>query len=138
MMTVSLSIGAVGYLLNAFTVPSNGKIMFMVYYIFYAVYMAGSNSGIMNLTFDYVKTEDRACALGIKSAIGGMAGFLASLCGAKIVSAVQGSGNLVMGHTIYAQQILSFLTFIIYIAAAIYVKNAIHKINNNIKRSVEL
>ena len=52
MMTVSLSIGAVGYLLNAFTVPSNGKIMFMVYYIFYAVYMAGSNSGIMNLTFD--------------------------------------------------------------------------------------
>ena len=68
-----------------------------------------------------------------------MAGFLASLCGAKIVSAVQGSGNLVMGHTIYAQQILSFLTFIIYIAAAIYVKNAIHKINNNnIKRSVEL
>ncbi len=131
MMIVSFSTAAAGFLINAFTVPSNGKILFTVYYIFYAVYMAGANSGIMNLAFDYVDDKHRASALGIKSAVGGIAGFLASLLGARILSAVQTNGNALFGHTIYAQQILSFISFAVYLAAAIYTKKIIHDKTNN-------
>ncbi len=128
MMLVSFAVGAAGFFINAFTVPANGKILFTVYYIFYAVYMAGSNSGIMNLAFDYVSPENRAGALGVKSAIGGLAGFSVSLVGGLIVHAVQNRGNLIFGHTVYAQQILSFLTFLIYVTAMIYIKKSIFKI----------
>lgn len=127
MMILSFLIAAAGYLINSFTVPSNGKVLFTVYYIFYAVYMAGANSGIMNLTFDYVKEENRAAALGIKSALGGTAGFFASLLGARILSAVQNGGNMIFGHTVYAQQILSFISFAVYAAAALYVKKVIQE-----------
>lgn len=128
MMTLSFSIGAIGFLINSFAVPSNGKIVFTVYYIFYAIYLAGSNSGIMNLTFDYVEEKDRVCALGIKSAVGGAAGFIASLCGARVVTAVQGAGNTVLGYTLYAQQILSFITCLTFVIAAVFIKTKVKKV----------
>lgn len=126
MMIVSFSIAAAGFFINSFTVPSNGKILYTVYYMFYAIYMAGANSGIMNLAFDYVDEKNRASALGIKSALGGTAGFLASLLGARILSVVQANGNTLFGHTIYAQQLLSFISFAVYVAAAVYTKKIIH------------
>jgi len=89
--------------------------------------MAGSNSGMMNIVFDYVHHEDRPYALGIKSAIGGLTGFLLSLVGAKVVSAVQANGNILFGRTIYAQQILAFITFLIFIFVALYIKMIIMK-----------
>lgn len=122
MLILSFMIGAVSFLINTFCVPENGKIVYTVYYALYAVYMAGSNSGIMNITFDYAEKEDRTYALGVKSAIGGVFGFLASLVGGSIVSSVQSCGNVVMGHTIYAQQILSFIAFAVLMFAAIYTK----------------
>ncbi|MDD6485297.1 MAG: MFS transporter [Clostridiales bacterium] len=127
MMILSFEFGAVSFLINTFTIPANGKLFFALYYVFYAIFMAGANSGMMNIVFDYVKYEDRPYALGVKSAIGGIFGFLASLVGAALVSVVQTKGNTVFGITIYAQQILSFITFIVFAFIVFYIKNVILK-----------
>jgi len=127
MMMVCFVIGGISYLILTFTCPANGKIFYALYSIMHGIYMAGSNSGMMNIVFDYVHHEDRPYALGIKSAIGGLTGFLLSLVGAKVVSAVQANGNILFGRTIYAQQILAFITFLIFIFVALYIKMIIMK-----------
>lgn len=127
MMIICFIMGAAAFFVNIFTMPVNGKILYAVYMILYGAFMAGANSGMMNIVFDYVKTEDRAYALGVKSALGGIAGFIASLVGAKIVSSVQASGNVFCGMNIYAQQILSFISFVLYMFIVFYVKKVIMK-----------
>ena len=122
MLMLSFGIAAVAYFINIFTVPSNGKIVYAIFYSIYGVYMAGANSGLMNIVFDYVSHEDRSCALGVKSALGGIVGFGASLVGAEIVNMVQSNGNIVFGRTIYAQQILSFIAFVVFVYTIFYIK----------------
>ena len=141
MMTVSFLIGAVSFLIYSFGTPENCvslnlfgsavviNIFYIGYSILHAVYMAGSNSGMMNITFDYVSHENRRYALGIKSAIGGLAGFLATLAVSPFVDFVQENGNKLFGIKIYAQQILSFLTFVIFLLLVIYIRKVILKMN---------
>ena len=128
MLSLCFMIGCIAYCFNIFTVPANGKVFYALYYMIYGVYMAGANSGIMNITFDYVKPEHRAYALGVKSAVGGLFGFLAALVGGRIVAAVQASGNLLLGNTVYAQQILSLLAFGLFAAAVVYINRVIVKL----------
>lgn len=127
MLVISFSLGSLGFLINVFCVPSNGHVMFMLYQLINAAYYAGVNSGIMNITFDYVKHEQRPYALGIKAAIGGVAGFVASLAGAKIVDCIQANGNKIFGVTVYSQQILSFIAFVALAIVVVYIKTVIMK-----------
>lgn len=127
MMAVCFGIGAAGFLVFAFAMPSNGLIMYTAYCILSGIYNAGVNGGMMNITFDYVSHEDRPYALGVKSAIGGLAGFLASLAGAKVVDIIETNGNMIFGYSIYAQQILSFAAFLLYVFIVFYIKNVIMK-----------
>jgi len=129
MLTVVFFIGAIGYLFIVFATPSSGKIMYPLFLIVNGIYYAGSNSGIMNIAFDYTKHENRAAALGIKSAVGGIAGFLASLIGGEVVSMMQRGGNQIFGITIYAQQILAFVSFIAMMAVVFYIRKVIYKMN---------
>ena len=66
-----------------------------------------------------------ACA--IKNSIGGVCGFLASPLGARILSAVQENGNMVLGVPLYGQQLLSLLSFLVITAAVLYVHFVIEK-----------
>lgn len=131
MLVISFFIGALSFLINTFTTPSNGKILYAIYCVIYAVFLAGGNSGIFNITFDYTLKENRICAVGVKTAIGGLWGFFTSLIGARIVSAVQANNNIVLGHTIYAQQILSFISFIIFAIIIVYTKTVILKMKRH-------
>ena len=64
----------------------------------------------------------------MKSAVGGLFGFLAALVGGRIVAAVQASGNLLLGNTVYAQQILSLLAVGVFAAAVVYINRVIVKL----------
>ena len=128
MLCICFAIASVAFGVNIFTVPSNGKVMFAVYSCIYAVSMAGINSGLMNIIFDYVPNDDRAPALGIKSALGGLVGFFSSFLGAFIVHSVQSKGNIVFGMTIYPQQILSAITTIMIIAVVVYMLTVVEKL----------
>ena len=137
MLIIAFTIAAAGFFINIFTVPSNGRYMFAIYYCIYAVSMGGINSGLMNITFDYAKPENYTSVLGIKSAFGGLSAFIASLIGGAVVSAVQKAGNRVFGIEIYAQQILTAVTFVTVVLLIIYMKKFIAPLPmaNNEKKS---
>lgn len=121
MLAICFAIAMVSFAVNIFTVPSNGKYMFAVYSCIHSVSMAGINSGLMNIIFDYVPVEDRAPALGIRTALGGVSAFLSTFLGAYIVHSVQAQNNVVFGVTIYPQQILSAISTVICGCVVLYV-----------------
>ena len=90
--------------------------------------MAGINSSLSNIAFDYVDERHFSVALGAKNAVGGTVGFLASLAGGLIVSAMQDGGNRLFGSTVYAQQVLSCVTFLLLIGMVVYLVVVIRKL----------
>jgi len=132
MLILNFSFGALGFLTMAFTCPSNGTYMYVVYMIFYALCTAGSNGGMTNIAFDYTTHELRAQALGVKNAIGGVANFIAALVGARAVTMVQTTGNQLFGVTVYAQQLLSFVSFVILVCSVLYLKFVIGKLKKTV------
>ncbi len=133
MLTICFTVAAAAFFLNIFTVPSNGKVMFAVYYCTYAVAMAGINSGLMNIIFDYVPSHDkgngeRAAALGIKYAAGGLSAFFAALVGGVILSSIQGAGDMLGSLHVYAQQVLSAIAFVCCAGLVVYMKTVVTKL----------
>ena len=118
---------AVGYLCIVLAVPSNGAVMFTLYYIFHGVAMGGVNSALINLVFDYVAPEKRADSLAICQAASGLVGFLATLAVSPLVTLIQKNGNKIFGLNIYAQQLLSFFSMLIVIGIVFYIRFVIMK-----------
>jgi uncharacterized membrane protein len=85
--------------------------------------MAGINSGVINLVYDYVEDKDRAAAMGVKNALGGVLAFLTALLSGAIMSQVQsGGGFKIFGITLYAQQILSILSVVAIVILIAYMR----------------
>ncbi len=120
MLRICVLIASIGFFINIFSTPETGKITYTIYYMIFAISMAGINSGILNLTFDYVKEENRSVAIGWKSAIGGVAGFLTSCIESVFIEKIESNGNSLFGITVYPQQILSLVSAVILAILAIY------------------
>ena len=108
MVRLCLAVAALAFLVNTFCVPENGKIVFTVYYTLYAIAMAGINSALINLCYDYAPVEKRTSALAITQAISGCVGFFTTLIMSLVVEKIQESGNTLFGIPLYAQQFTSF------------------------------
>ena len=108
-----------------FAVPSNGVIMFALYYFFYGVAMGGINSALINLIFDYVAPEKRSDSLAITQAASGLVGFLTTVCLSPLVTLVQDSNNTIFGVNIYAQQLCTLISLLFTAVSVIYVKKVI-------------
>jgi MFS family permease len=131
MLNVCFVVVAVGFSVNAFTVPSNGKVLYTVYYMLYAIGMAGINSSEINLIYDYVVPEKRVVALALKSTLAGFAGFFTTLIVSPLVSYIQNSGNALFGLHVYAQQVCSALAVIGTLIALLYLNVVVKKIKVN-------
>ena len=129
MLTICFTIMAVCFALNVFTAPSNGKVLYSVYYIGHCIGMAGINSSIINLIYDYVGKEERMCALALQQTCGGLAGFLITLALSPVITAIQANGNTVFGTTIYAQQIFSLISFVMTVALLVYMNTVVRKLD---------
>ena len=79
MLSVCFIVETAAFAINAFTVPTNGKVFYTVYYMLDAVGMAGINSGAINLIYDYTEKERRTEALALKNAFSGFADFFTTL-----------------------------------------------------------
>lgn len=104
-----------------FTSPS-ARWLYGVYYGLWAIAYAGYNVAYTNLTYDYVSDTDFASFFGLRSAICGAAGFGISLLGSLLVSFMQSHGNMLFGHTVYAQQLLSLSAALFYGIKILYDK----------------
>ncbi len=122
MMRKCLVILAISNTFIVFAVPSNGVLMFTLYYIAHGIAMGGINSALINLVFDYSSYETRADALAITQAVAGVTGFLTTLVVSPLVSFIQSRGNVLLGINVYAQQILSIISVVMALIAFIFVK----------------
>ena len=123
-MSVSLIAMTVGLIINSI----GGRVCHIIFYVLYAVTLAGMNSGVMNIIFDYVPREKRNGAVSILYTIGGLVGFISTLIAKPLVDHVQRSGNsfLFFNH-IYAQQILSAIGAVLTLIALIYLNTVVKR-----------
>ena len=115
----------------AFAVPGNGKVMFLLYYIFQGITFGGISNALINLVFDYVTVEQRADSLAITQAIAGSTGFITTLLISPVVSFIQNNGNKVFGLSIYAQQFVSIIALVVSISAVFYIRFIFIKKSSN-------
>ena len=124
-MMISFAAVAVAFLAMCFAMPET-RWLYLVYASLHAFAMAGINSGVINLIYDYVAPAERAVAMGVKNALGGILGFFVALFSGFLLGKIQEAGGFSMfGITIYAQQVLSFLSFLGAIALVIYMRTVI-------------
>ncbi len=127
LLSICFLLAASGFAVNFFAAPGT-RYLYVAGHCLYAVAMAGLNSGIVNITFDYIDTEHFSAAMGMRNALGGVIGFLVTVLGSRIVTAIQANENSLFGFPVYAQQVLSLLTCAIMIAAVFYTRTVIKKL----------
>jgi len=127
MIRLCFLIMSIGFFLNVFAIPSNGKVLFILYNVFHGIAMGGINSALINLVFDYVPVEMRSDALAMNQATAGLVGFFATLIMSSLVTFIQKHENHLFGIPVYAQQATSFIAFVFTVAAAVYVSQVIIK-----------
>ena len=99
----------------------SGVAFYTIYAILYAASMAGINSGIVNLVYDFVPRENRTAALAVKNTLVGFAGFFTTLAASPFVEYVQKSGNkFLFFDSIYAQQVLSAFSVVVIAICIVY------------------
>lgn len=116
---LGLIIIATAMLINVFTTPKTAFLI-IIYTVLYNVSMAGVSGNITNITYSYVDSRYFAEASAIKNSIAGLFGFGASLLGGKILAAVQANGNTVFGIPMYGQQLLSAISFVMFIITILF------------------
>jgi len=120
MLIACLAVSALGYLINIFTVPDNGKLFFTAYYSCHAIAMAGINSALTNLVYDYVEPSRRADAIAVTQTVAGVVGFLTTLGMGVLVEWIQDHGNRFLGMDLFAQQVCSAISFILNLIVIAY------------------
>ena len=128
MLVTCCSVAAGAYFLNIFTCPANGKVLYPIYYGLHCISMAGINSAMINLIYDYVQPEDRTGALALNQSVSGVAGFLVTLALTPAMKAIRGRGNVIFGRTVYAQQIFSGVSLLIVAVLITYLCTVIKKL----------
>ena len=85
--------------------------------------MAGINSGVINLIYDYVVPAERAVAMGVKNAMGGILAFLTALVSGAVLGSIQAAGGFkIFGLNLYAQQVLAVFSLVGVSALIIYMR----------------
>ena len=95
-----------------------------------AVGMAGINSAVINLIYDYVDKEKRIGALALKSTLAGFAGFFTTLAVSPLVSYIQKNDNHLFGISVYAQQVVSAIAVLLLVALIVYLNLVVCKMQN--------
>lgn len=136
MLNICFIIAMVAFSINVFTTPANGKFLYTIYYMLYAISMAGINSSTINLIYDYVDKEKRVGALAISSTFSGIAGFLTTLAVSPLISYIQSNGNTLFGLNVYAQQVASLISVVLIGILLIYLNTVVKKLDNKQKNNL--
>ena len=133
MAILCYAIFGVAFAVNAFTNPSNGKVMYVLYAIVHSIAMAGANSCIINLLYEEVKPELRMSAYAVQNAVAGLIGFLGAIVAGVFVDTVQAnSSGTLLG--LYAQQWLSIFGVFLAIVLVLYITLFVKKKVNDAKQ----
>ena len=128
MLILCFSVQALALAINTFTVPANGHVFFFIYAALNYISMAGINSALINLVYDYVPGRMRTAALAFQSILNGLVGFSTTLIASRLVAYIQGSGNRFLGLNVYAQQVLSAISFAVCLLTILYLCFVVRRI----------
>ena len=131
MLYICFGIEGIAFLMAMFITPSNGSVMYIIYYILYCIGCAGLNSSIINLIYDYVDYDNRIGALALVNTASGFAGFFATLAVSPLVDYIQENGNQIFGMNIYAQQLMPLFSLIIVGVILVYLVTVISKLKKH-------
>ena len=120
LLLIGFSIAVVGFAVNVFTVPTNGKYLFTGYYVLYAISLAAISGGLLNLVFTEVPDHLRMCAYALEQSLSGISGFIASTLGGLLVGHIQSQNNTLFGIPVYAQQVLSLIGTLFVVFAILW------------------
>lgn len=124
-MTLSFIVVGVSYVFQIFTAPST-RWLYLVSVCLHAFAMAGINSGVINLIYDYVVPAERAVAMGVKNALGGILAFLTALVSGFVLDNIQSAGGFkLFGFNLYAQQVLAFFSCVSVSLLIVYMRRVI-------------
>ena len=123
---LGLILQAIAYLIIVFTNPSSWWLI-IAFTALNSCATAGTNQNSFNITYSYVDSKYITQAMAFKNSIGGLCGFLSSLAGGKLLSVIQENGNQLFGISVYPQQVLGAISFILLVAAVIYTSKVIDK-----------
>lgn len=118
---VALYIAAAAFLCVVLTAPSS-RWFIVAFTLLIAVSQAGVAQNLLNIVYDYVPAAYFVQASSIRSCVGGLCGFGAALMGGWLLGFVQRRGGRLLGVPLYGQQALAFLSFVLSVAAALYVR----------------
>ena len=116
---LGLTVAAAAFLSGVFATPTT-RFFIIVHTVLFHVCMAGVEGNFINVTYSYVDSRYFAEASAIKNCISGVFGFGASLVGGKILSTIQANGNTLFGYTVYGQQVLFAISFVLLLIAIIF------------------
>ncbi len=117
----------------AFAVPGNAYQMQIVAAILGSTAWAFLGIGLFGIQLDFFKNDKRMIWLTLTSSISGVFGFIVSIIGGRILDYLQQKPLILFGETIYAQQVLNMIGFIIVLITVFYIKYFIEteKIDRN-------
>ena len=121
MMRLCLFVYGAGFLVFIFTVPSNGFWMYTIYCVLSAIANAGLNSALGNVVFELVSPRERSNALAVTNSVSGLIGFGITLLASRLVEQIQQNVNTFLGMHLYAQQVISALSFLCVIVMILYI-----------------
>lgn len=127
MIRVCMMFAAAGFGCAAFATQPTGVICFLLFQVFHGVAMGGINSALTNLVFDYTPPESRADSLALCQSTAGICGFFATICGSRVVEAIQCHGNRLLGIPVYAQQVTSMVAVVVTLVTVLYITAAFRK-----------
>ncbi len=128
------SLLAVGFAVNIFTTPANGKVLYTVYYLLSAVSMAATNSCVINLLYEEVQPKDRMCAYAVQQSVSGLVGFaFALIAGIFVDSVVARPNGQLCG--MYAQQWLSLVGVLLSLGIVAFVMFAMKNRKGNVEEN---
>ena len=119
-LNIGYPIVFISYVLNIFTTPSNGAVMFIIYNVILRVGNAAIAISSTNLLLELTPATHQTTALSVNTVITGVLSFLATLAVSPFISLMQERGNVLFGIPVYAQQILSALCALFHLVLILY------------------
>ncbi|MBQ3547525.1 MAG: MFS transporter [Clostridia bacterium] len=136
MLRICFIFAFLGFVAVAVARPSNGSITFALHYITHGIAQAGISSALINLIFDYVPFDSRADSLAVTQSLSGLMGFLSTFAAGFLVTYIQQNGNMFLGVSIYAQQVLNIIAAAATIGIALFLQFGIINKEKNKKSAV--
>ena len=110
--------------------PVNGNVMFTLHRLFSLFNAAIYGISVTSLLFSIVEKGHRAVAFAFKSIITGIFGFAATLLATPLFSALQSTSVTILGHRVFAQQILATISTFITLVIIMYYCTFLRSIRN--------